>query len=43
MKDAAGKMTGEKKPEFKEILDEAKGEAHKTLGDAKDAVRRTTE
>ncbi|HZZ59844.1 MAG TPA: CsbD family protein [Roseiarcus sp.] len=43
MKDAAGKMTGDKKLESEGKIDKAKGEAHKTLGDAKDAVRKASE
>lgn len=43
MKDAAGKMTGDKKLESEGKLDKAKGEAHKTLGDVKDAVRKGSE
>jgi uncharacterized protein YjbJ (UPF0337 family) len=41
MKDAAGKMTAEKKLQAEGKMDKAKGEARQTLGGAKDAARRT--
>ena len=43
VKDAAGKMTGDKSLEAEGKMDKAKGSAHKAAGDAKDAVRKATE
>lgn len=40
IKDAAGKMTGDKKLQAEGKFDEAKGAAHQAVGDAKDAIRR---
>ena len=40
IKDAAGKMTGDKKLQAEGKIDKAKGAAHQAVGDAKDAVRR---
>ncbi len=39
MKDAAGKVTGDKKMQAEGKFDKAKGEAHKVAGDVKDAAR----
>lgn len=39
-KDAAGKMTGDKKLQAEGKLDKAKGEVRDTVGDVKDAARR---
>ena len=43
LKDALGKVTGDKSLQAEGKLDKAKGEAHKTAGDAKDAVRKATQ
>jgi uncharacterized protein YjbJ (UPF0337 family) len=43
VKEAAGKMTGDKKLEMEGKLDKAKGGVRKIVGDAKDAVRKGTE
>ena len=43
LKEAGGKMTGDKKLESEGKFDKAKGEARKTLGDVKDAVRKASE
>ena len=40
VKDALGKMTGDKKMQVEGKFDKAKGGAHETLGDAKDAARK---
>jgi len=40
IKDAAGKMTGDKKLQAEGKFDKAKGAAHQAVGDAKDAIRR---
>jgi uncharacterized protein YjbJ (UPF0337 family) len=40
IKDAAGKMTGDKKLQAEGKIDKAKGAAHQAVGDAKDAVWR---
>ena len=40
IKDAAGKMTGDKKLQAEGKFDKAKGAAHQAVGDAKDAVKR---
>jgi len=40
VKDAAGKMTGDKHLQAEGKMDKAKGEAHKTAGDIKDAVKK---
>jgi uncharacterized protein YjbJ (UPF0337 family) len=42
VKDAAGKMTGDKKLQAEGKIDKAKGEAHKVAGDVKDAARHAT-
>ena len=39
VKDAAGKMTGDKNLEAEGKVDKAKGEARKAVGDVKDAAR----
>jgi uncharacterized protein YjbJ (UPF0337 family) len=39
IKDAAGKMTGDKKLEAEGKIDKAKGAAHKAAGDVKDKAR----
>lgn len=39
-KDAAGKMTGDKKLEAEGKMDKAKGAARDFIGDAKDAAKR---
>ncbi len=39
IKDAAGKVTGDKKLESGGKLDKAKGSAHNLAGDLKDAVK----
>lgn len=38
-KEAAGKITGDRKLEAEGHLDKAKGEARKVVGDAKDAAK----
>jgi uncharacterized protein YjbJ (UPF0337 family) len=38
VKDALGKMTGDKKMQVEGKFDKAKGAAHEALGDAKDAA-----
>ena len=43
VKDAAGKMTGDKKLQAEGKIDKAKGEAHKMAGDVKDAARHATD
>jgi uncharacterized protein YjbJ (UPF0337 family) len=40
VKEAAGKVTGDKKLEAEGHLDKAKGEVHKAAGDVKDAFKR---
>jgi uncharacterized protein YjbJ (UPF0337 family) len=40
IKDAAGKVTGDKELQAEGKLDKAKGAAHNAVGDAKDAVRK---
>jgi uncharacterized protein YjbJ (UPF0337 family) len=40
VKDAAGKLTGDKELEAEGKMDKAKGSARQALGDAKDAVKR---
>ena len=40
VKDAVGKMTGDKELQAKGKMDKAKGEIHKAVGDAKDALKR---
>ena len=42
IKDAAGKVTGDKKLQAEGKFDKAKGSAHDAVGDVKDAVRKTS-
>lgn len=42
IKDAAGKVTGDKELQSEGKMDKAKGDAHKTAGDVKDAVKHAT-
>jgi uncharacterized protein YjbJ (UPF0337 family) len=42
IKDAAGKMTGDKKMQAEGKFDKAKGEAHNVAGDVKDAARKAS-
>lgn len=42
VKEATGKMTGDKSLEAKGKADKLEGEARKAAGDAKDAVRKAT-
>jgi uncharacterized protein YjbJ (UPF0337 family) len=39
VKDAAGKITGDKKMQAEGKFDKAKGAAHNVMGDAKDAAK----
>jgi uncharacterized protein YjbJ (UPF0337 family) len=39
IKDAAGKLTGDKELQSEGKLDKAKGDAHNAVGNVKDAVR----
>ena len=39
IKDAAGKLTGDKELQAEGKMDKAKGAAHSAVGDAKDAVK----
>ena len=39
IKDAAGKLTGDKQMQAEGKFDKAKGAAHEAMGDAKDATR----
>jgi len=43
VKDAGGKMTGNKKMESEGKKEKAKGAVHKVAGDVKDTVRHATE
>jgi uncharacterized protein YjbJ (UPF0337 family) len=43
IKDAAGKLTGDKELQAEGKMDKAKGAAHSTVGDAKDAVKRAAD
>lgn len=43
IKDAAGKVTGDKELQAEGKMDKAKGSAHKAAGDVKDAARKATE
>lgn len=43
IKDAAGKLTGDKKLQAEGKMDKAEGSAHKVAGDLKDAVKHATE
>jgi uncharacterized protein YjbJ (UPF0337 family) len=40
VKDAAGKVTGDKQMQAEGKIDKAKGAAHQSVGDVKDAARR---
>jgi uncharacterized protein YjbJ (UPF0337 family) len=40
VKDAAGKMTGDKQMQAEGKMDKAKGTAHQAAGDLKDAMKR---
>lgn len=42
VKETIGKATGDKKRQAEGKVDKAKGEAHHTAGDVKDAARRAT-
>ena len=41
IKDAAGKVTGDKELQTEGKIDKAKGELHKAAGDVKDAFRKS--
>jgi uncharacterized protein YjbJ (UPF0337 family) len=43
IKDAAGKVTGDKKLETEGKFDKAKGSAHKVAGDVKDMLKEASE
>jgi uncharacterized protein YjbJ (UPF0337 family) len=43
VKDAAGKVTGDRKLQTEGKIDKAKGAAHDAAGDVKDAVRKAGE
>jgi uncharacterized protein YjbJ (UPF0337 family) len=43
IKDAAGKVTGDKQLETEGKMDKAKGDLHKAAGDVKDAFRKATD
>ena len=43
VKDAAGKVTGDRKLQAEGKVDKAKGAAHNVVGDVKDAVRKPGE
>ena len=40
IKEAAGKVTGDKKLQSEGKVDKVKGEVHKAVGDAKDALKK---
>jgi uncharacterized protein YjbJ (UPF0337 family) len=40
VEDAAGKLTGDKKLQVEGKVDKAKGAAHETIGDIKDAAKK---
>ena len=42
IKDAAGKVTGDKELQTEGKLDKAKGAVHTAVGDAKDAIKKAT-
>ena len=42
IKDAAGKVSGDKELQAEGKMDKAKGAAHSAVGDAKDAVKNAT-
>jgi len=43
VKDAAGKVTGDRKLQTEGKIDKAKGAAHNVVGDVKDAARKAGE
>ena len=43
IKDAAGKISGDKKLEAEGKFDKAKGSAHELVGDVKDSARKASE
>lgn len=43
IKDAAGKLTGDKELQSEGKMDKAKGDLHNAAGDVKDAFKRATE
>ena len=43
IKDAAGKVTGDKELQTEGKIDKAKGDAHNAAGDVKDAIRKAGE
>ena len=43
IKDAAGKVTGDKELQTEGKMDKAKGNAHNAAGDVKDAIRKAGE
>ncbi len=43
IKDAAGKVTGDRQLENEGKMDKAKGDLHKAAGDVKDAFRKATD
>ena len=43
VKDAAGKLTGDKELQAEGKMDKAKGAAHSAVGDTKDAVKRAAD
>ena len=43
IKDAAGKITGDKELQAEGKMDKAKGEVRKSVGDVKDAARKATD
>jgi len=43
VKDAVGKMTGDKGMQAEGKMDKAKGAVHSAVGDAKDAVKKATD
>ena len=43
IKDATGKVTGDKELQSEGKIDKAKGSAHNAAGDVKDAVKNATE
>jgi uncharacterized protein YjbJ (UPF0337 family) len=43
IKDAAGKVTGDKELQTEGKLDKAKGSVHNAVGDVKDALRKASE
>lgn len=42
IKDAAGKVTGDKELQSEGKMDKAKGDLHNAAGDVKDAIKKTT-